>query len=390
MKIIRPIEITDAVLTGSSLAEDDYDEFAMNDTYSSDEYIMVAEGLEIITLDVAPATDWDPGDIITGQTSTETSVVVEQITTLTYYVRERSGDYTLGEIIGVTGEANKLADQGAAHPTITESTDNVHKIYQSLVDSNTQNYPPLDVLETVPSWLEIGYNNKWKSFDEIISSQAEYNGVFTYQFTPGKIVDAIAFMNLGNVTSVRVVSTDPIEGVVYDYTKELVSTAVSGVSAVVDWYTYFFSTVTYITDFVLTDIPPYYNAVIDVTITYSGDDDIAKVGEIVLGLKANFGETLYSPSVGIHDYSTKENDDFGNSIIVERPYSKKMTCDVVLENADISEVNRLLAYYRASPLVWIGSESYESLLVYGYFKDFSIVISYPAYAICSIEIEGLV
>ena len=390
MKIIRPIDITDEVLTGSSLAEDDYDEFAMNDTYAEGDIIMVTEGLEILNLDVAPSTDWDPGDIITGQTSSETSVVVEQITSLTYYVRERSGTYTLDEVIGVTGEANKLADQGAAHPTVTESTDNVHKIYESLADGNTQNYPPLDVLEAVPNWLDLGYTNKWKAFDEIINSQSQYNGVFTYQFTPGVIIDSIAFMNLENISSIRVVSTDPIEGVVYDYTKELVSTAVSGVTAVVDWYTYFFSTVTFIDAFALTDLPPYLAATIDVTITYIGDAAVAKVGEIILGLQANFGDTLYAPSIGIHDYSIKETDDFGNSIITERPYSRKMSCDVKVLNADISEVNRLLITHRTSPLVWIGSESYDTLLLYGYFRDYSIVISYPAYAICTIEVEGLI
>jgi len=390
MKIIRPIDITDEVLTGSSLAEDDYDEFAMNDTYAEGDTIMVTEGLEILNLDVAPATDWDPGDIITGQTSSETSVVVEQITSLTYYVTERSGDYTLDEVIGVTGEANKLADQGAAHPTVTESTDNVHKIYESLADGNTQNYPPLDVLEAVPNWLDLGYTNKWKAFDEIINSQTEYNGEFTYQFTPGVIIDSIAFMNLENISSIRVVSTDPIEGVVYDYTKELVSTSVSGVTAVVDWYSYFFSTVSFIDAFALTDLPPYLAATIDVTITYIGDAAVARVGEIVLGLQANFGDTLYAPSIGIHDYSIKETDDFGNAIITERPYSRKMSCDVKVLNADISDVNRLLIAYRTSPLVWIGSESYDTLLLYGYFRDYSIVISYPAYAICTIEVEGLI
>jgi len=390
MKIIRPIEITDAILTGSSLAEDDYDEFAMNDTYAEGDLIMVAEGLEVLTLDVAPATDWDPGDIITGQSSSETSVAVLKITSLTYYVRERTGTYTLGEIVGVTGTAPKLADQGLAHPTVTESTDNVHKIYESVSDSNTLNYPPLDVLETVPNWLDLGYDNTWKAFDEIINSQSQYNGVFTYQFTPGQIIDSIAFMNLENIASIRVVSTDPIEGVVYDYTKELVSTSISGVSAVVDWYTYFFSTILYIDALALTDLPPYYAAVIDVTITYIGDESIAKVGEIVLGLQANFGDTLYAPAIGIHDYSIKDTDDFGNSIITERPYSRTMDCDVKVLNADIAEVNRLLIGYRTQPLVWIGSESYQSLIVYGYFRDYSIVIAYPAYAICTIEIEGLI
>lgn len=390
MKIIRPLEITDSILTGSSLAENDYDEFAMNDTYAEGDTIMVAEGLEVLTLDVAPATDWDPGDIITGQTSTETSVAVEKITALTYYVRERSGAYTLGEIVGVTGVGGKLADQGAAHPTITASTDDVHKIYESLSDNNTQNYPPLDILETVPNWLFIGYTNRWKSFDGIINSRTEYSGTFTYQFTPSNYIDSMAFMNLEDISTVRVVSTDPIEGVVYDYTKDLASTNISGVSAIVDWYTYFFSTTAYIDAFVLLDIPPYYNAVIDVTITYLGAETVAKVGEIVLGFQANFGDTLYSPSIGIHDYSIKGTDDFGNAIITERPYSRKMSCDVKVLNADISEVNRLLISYRTLPLVWIGDESYDSLLIYGYFRDYSIVISYPAYAICTIDVEGLI
>jgi len=72
---------------------------------------------EVITLDVAPAVDWAAGDVITGQTSTKTSVCVVKLTTLTYLVRSRTGNYTLGEVVGVTGNNDKLADQGAAHPT---------------------------------------------------------------------------------------------------------------------------------------------------------------------------------------------------------------------------------------------------------------------------------
>jgi uncharacterized phiE125 gp8 family phage protein len=77
---------------------------------------------EILTLDAAPTTDWAAGDIITGQTSGETCVTVSKITALTYYVDSRSGTFTLDEIIGVTGNANKLKDQGAANPTFTPVT----------------------------------------------------------------------------------------------------------------------------------------------------------------------------------------------------------------------------------------------------------------------------
>ena len=73
---------------------------------------------ELMTCDVAPASAWAVGDLITGQTSTQTCTIVTVITTKTFIVKSRSGAFTLGEIIGVTGTPAKLADQGAAYPTI--------------------------------------------------------------------------------------------------------------------------------------------------------------------------------------------------------------------------------------------------------------------------------
>ena len=74
---------------------------------------------ELITLDVAPATTWEVGDTITGQTSSKTCIVVTVITTTTYIVKSRSGAFTLGEVVGVTGVAGKLADQGVTKPTFS-------------------------------------------------------------------------------------------------------------------------------------------------------------------------------------------------------------------------------------------------------------------------------
>jgi len=76
---------------------------------------------ELITLDVAPATTWEIGDLITGQTSSKTCLVVTVLTTKTYIVKSRSGAFTLGEIVGVTGTAAKLADQGVANPTFSST-----------------------------------------------------------------------------------------------------------------------------------------------------------------------------------------------------------------------------------------------------------------------------
>lgn len=72
---------------------------------------------EVMTLDVSPSTDWEAGDTITGQTSGKTCLCAAKLTATTYSVINRSGAFTLGEIVGVTGTAAKLADQGAANPT---------------------------------------------------------------------------------------------------------------------------------------------------------------------------------------------------------------------------------------------------------------------------------
>jgi len=72
--------------------------------------------VELMTLDVAPSgAGWAIGDTITGAISAETCTVVERITTLTYHVKDRSGDYTLGEILS---NGTATADQGAAKPTV--------------------------------------------------------------------------------------------------------------------------------------------------------------------------------------------------------------------------------------------------------------------------------
>jgi len=42
-----------------------------------------------------------------------------------------------------------------------------------------------------------------------------------------------------------------------------------------------------------------------------------------------------------------------------------------------------------TPVLWIGSESFESLTVYGFYKEFSIDLAYPTVSYCSLTIEGL-
>ena len=386
MKIIRPLTVTEAMLTASNVAETDYTEFAMATNYGDGDYCIVATGLEILTLDVAPVTEWVAGDVLTGQSSTKTCVAVQKITSLTYYVRERTGTFTLGEVIGVTGDADKLADQGAAHPTITAATDKVHKIYESLSAGNQGNYPPIDILEAVPKWAEVGPTNRWKAFDTSVGSLTENANSITYTIVPGVIFDSIAFLNL-TAQTLRITLTDTVDGVVYDETVNLLDMIPTGTIPEMDWYAYFFSNIMQTTEVARPGISLYLNTTVDITITYTGGT--AKVGGIILGTQMTLGNTAYSPSVGIRDYSTKGTDDFGNPQIVERAYANKGSFDIIIPTASISYVKNVLASYRATLLLWIGADDYDSTIIFGFFKEFNIVITHGAYAECSIEVEGI-
>ena len=261
-----------------------------------------------------------------------------------------------------------------------------HKIYEALVDVTGGDSPEVDVLNTVPKWLEISATNRWKAFDTIVGSQTSQATSITFEITPGVIVDSFAFLNMDCV-SIQVVSTDPVDGEVYNETIDMLSTVITGGSGIYDWYTYFFSSYFKKVDAVRFDLPPFLDTVLSITITYPGGTVLC--GGIIMGVQSYLGATQYSPTIGIHDYSVKQTDDYGTVTIVERAYSKKMTAEVLIESSSISDVQSILASYRSTLLVWVGAENMPALIVYGFYKDFSILISYPTFAIMSLEIEGL-
>ena len=106
------------------------------------------------------------------------------------------------------------------------------------------------------------------------------------------------------------------------------------------------------------------------------------------GLSREIGGVQYGASVGITDYSVKSQDAFGNYVITQRAFSKRATFNVMVENGLIDELQTLLADLRATPAIYVGSDGYVSTMIYGFYKDFSTVISYPTLSVLSIELEG--
>jgi hypothetical protein len=74
---------------------------------------------ETLLLDVAPASAWSAGDTLTGALSGATCVVVTQVSTTSYTVKQRTKAFTLGEIIS---NGTITADQGATYPQFVDAS----------------------------------------------------------------------------------------------------------------------------------------------------------------------------------------------------------------------------------------------------------------------------
>ena len=256
-----------------------------------------------------------------------------------------------------------------------------HRIYESLVGSNTGNDPTTD---NGTNWLDIGATNRWRSFDKTITDQTTNTTSVEYEFDPQSLTNSIAFFNV-DAKDIQVTMTDPNDGVVYDETISLVDNG-----AVENWWGYFFEPIVRQTELVLFDLPSYIQATLDVSVN-AETGDTAKVGQIVFGNEKTLGLTTYGTTIGIQDYSTKDTDAFGNVVITERRFAQLVDYDIKLATSTVRDVQKTLASYRATPLVYSGTDdgTYGDL-VYGYYRSFGINISGPSFSDATIEVEGLV
>ena len=255
--------------------------------------------------------------------------------------------------------------------------------YNSLVNSNLNNIP--DVVGST-FWEFISPDNKHAMFDGQISTETTKASSPLIVTVASGIVNSIALLGLTGKTvsvDIRDAGASPP---IYSRTIDLEG------SIILDWYMYFFEPFEQLSEVVLTDLPPYSGA--QITMTLSSGSAVA-IGEFLIGTVYSLSDNSLEQgaTIGIIDYSRKDTDiDTGLTTFVQRAYSKRMSGQFLLENASISGVQRILSSVRAVPSVYIGSESedYSSLIVYGFYRDFSIDIAYPTHSFCRIEVEGLI
>ena len=255
---------------------------------------------------------------------------------------------------------------------------NVHQVYESLQNANSANDPTLTASATW--WVLVGATNKWKMFDNSNTSQTTNTSSIAATLVTTTRADSIAFMNISTST-VRVKMTT-VDGIVYDTTTNMNISL-----GVVDWYTYLFEPITRRSDFVVEGLPAYNSATFNITLTDTGNT--VAIGTCVIGFMKNFGDSQYGAKVGIQDYSIKTKDAYGNYSITQRAFNKRADLTIYLPSGNVDSMQNILSTYRSIPMVYIASTDYTSLILYGFYKDFSIDISYPTYSVATVQLEAL-
>ncbi|MQU58604.1 hypothetical protein GHO26_12525 [Pseudomonas helleri] len=258
-----------------------------------------------------------------------------------------------------------------------------HHIYEALAAVTAGVKPGEEVVDKdhPAKWQDRGMDNRWRMFDSKVESLTTNPGTIEVTIRPGAVVNSLALFNLKG-KSVTVTMVDALEGEVYRKEISLVDAGVT------NWYDWFFEPIGIRTDVVVLDMLAYGSA--NIVLTIDAGAEVAAVGHVVIGAVKQIGTALYGSSVGINDYSRKSTDDFGNTVVIQRSFSNRADFDIALDTSEVTRVRRLLADLRATPVVWIGEESYEATILFGFYKDFQIVFSGPTVSDCSITVEGVI
>ena len=271
-----------------------------------------------------------------------------------------------------------------------------HRIYRALTvqtlgtpqDPDIEAADIADPFTAAPAtiyWQIISATNIWQLFDEKPSHQCENATSIYVKITPAEIIGGIALFRVEG-TEVTIKMTDPTDGVVYDETIDMQDD-----SGIVDWYTWAYSPIIQVTEMAVTDLPPYKDAYIEITITKTGGT--AKCGQVVLGPVFAMGNLLTEGSGwSTLDYSYVANDDYGNRTTVVRSATRLSNFEIEVNTTlNLSLDSKLRELRGGKPSVWVGStDARKAATAYGiilnarsYYQDGNV-------SRFSITLQGLV
>jgi hypothetical protein len=288
-----------------------------------------------------------------------------------------------------------LTSSTCAEPSATESAYNAatpyilgavvvvaadHRTYQSLQAGNVGHTP----ISSPTWWIDIGATNRWKMFDLLRNTQTDQASPLTVVISPGARINSLALLGLV-ADSVTISATSG--GVsVYTKTQSLIN------REVLNWYDYFFSPFSTIPSMIVFDLPPIINAIFTIAITRASGN--VKCGSLAAGTFVYIGDTQYNAESDALNFSTVSRDAVGNSILIQSRTVPKTNQTISCNKQRVNQVRALRDLLNAAPAVWSGLDDYtddyfESLLILGYYRQFTINLEHPNDALITLALEEI-
>lgn len=340
-RMIRPLAVTNAILTSCTVPEAVVTEYAGATTYALNDIRGVTTGTAQIVYQSLQAAN-------TGNTPASSPTWWQLLGTV-YAAYAGGTTYALGD-------------------TVTDLTN--HLLYESLVAGNLGN-----ALTDTTKWLSLGSTTRWKQFDKAVNSQTSAPETITQVFTPGELVNTVTLLNVDGASATV---TQSVSG--YSVTKSLVR------HDVLNWYDFYYEIPVRSGDVAFTDIPPYPTSTLTITVDNAGAD--AAIGGCFLGKSRTIGKTQWDLSGGVLSYSTTTTSTQGDITMVRRSNAKRLNFNVQIESGFESEAYRLLSLYTDVEMVFIGAEDYSMTIAYGFLGQWEVPVSNSGKT-APIEIRGL-
>lgn len=225
-------------------------------------------------------------------------------------------------------------------------------------------------------WLPLGLTNRWKVFDKAVNSQTSAPGMLTFSVKPGGVATTLMLLNIEGA-SVTVSQSD--SG--YVQTRNLVRHEVD------NWYDFYYEEPIREGDAVFTDIPPYPNSTLTVSIDNGPLE--SKIGACLIGKPFTLGKVTASFSAGVLSYSTSTTDTFGNITMVKRYNAPKMNFDVMIPAGAEDLAYRTLREYTDTEIGIIVGDRFSMGIGYGFLGQWDVPKSGSGRT-APIEFKGLV
>ena len=245
----------------------------------------------------------------------------------------------------------------------------------------TTDRPDVGADKDTPTWVRLGYVNRWRGLRDGPDSKTTRVGGVEYVIDPNKTVTSVAVLGCEGF-EIQLTITDDTSGIVYDETKPLLDFLVD------NFFDWFWEPYTGIPDVVFEDLPPYLGAQIKVEARGADVTESASIGRFSMGVPVDLGVAVYGTNVSRLETAIRERDEFGNLTLVPRRSIPVVDYRVTLNTNDFDRTERNLAAVSTVPCVYIGEDSFTSTILFGIHVDFRMNISGPTVSDATIEVEG--